>query len=392
MGNGEVQKTGLPLFERAAQLRDWWLGELIQLIPRRLRRLYAARPCHLVLHFDADGVKVYKEAQKLRKSSPSLRLQHDGQWSTALTFLGGYSRRWGRLLSLGLRLPVEQCLIRDKELPVAALRRAGEILLLDMERISPFARDDILSDWYQDQPPGEQSTMVRLTQVIVKRSLIDGYIADIKAAGLSLQAVDVYDQTGRVLPVNLLSQLPQQPRQISRTLSRAISLAAAAVIFLVTGIAVSAVYRQERALSQLTQQTATVRRQAVAIKTKLAMADQAEKQITGHRLRWIYRPTVLQIWEEVTRLLPDSAWVASFRINDNQLYLDGFAASASELIGMLGRSKYLSNVTFTSPVVADFQQRQERFQIRAKILQPGQRKDNADKHKIRLSIQESSPQ
>jgi Tfp pilus assembly protein PilN len=52
---------------------------------------------------------------------------------------------------------------------------------------------------------------------------------------------------------------------------------------------------------------------------------------------------------EVTKLLPDDAYLTTFRLRNNQIQLDGFARAASELIPTLEASERFKNVKFGSP-------------------------------------------
>ena len=52
---------------------------------------------------------------------------------------------------------------------------------------------------------------------------------------------------------------------------------------------------------------------------------------------------------EVTKLLPEDAYLTTFRLRSNQVQLDGFARAASELIPTLEASERFKNVKFGSP-------------------------------------------
>jgi general secretion pathway protein L len=52
---------------------------------------------------------------------------------------------------------------------------------------------------------------------------------------------------------------------------------------------------------------------------------------------------------EVTKLLPEDAYLTTFRLRSNQVQLDGFARAASELIPTLEESELFKNVRFLSP-------------------------------------------
>jgi general secretion pathway protein L len=78
--------------------------------------------------------------------------------------------------------------------------------------------------------------------------------------------------------------------------------------------------------------------------------------------------TVAETWEELTALLPDSAWITELRIVDGDASIDGFASSASDLIGILSKSQRLTDPEFSAPVLKVSERNVERFQIRMKLL------------------------
>ncbi len=69
---------------------------------------------------------------------------------------------------------------------------------------------------------------------------------------------------------------------------------------------------------------------------------------------------------ELSSLIPSDAYLTTFRVRSDRVELEGFAASASDLIPLLERSRYFRNVRFTSPVTK-VQNRQERFSLTAEI-------------------------
>jgi hypothetical protein len=82
----------------------------------------------------------------------------------------------------------------------------------------------------------------------------------------------------------------------------------------------------------------------------------------------------------VTRRLPTTAWLTDMRIENNILWLDGYARSASELVRIVGQSPMFSGVALSAPVTRDSAKAGERFQLRMKIEKieldqmPGRRK------------------
>jgi general secretion pathway protein L len=77
-------------------------------------------------------------------------------------------------------------------------------------------------------------------------------------------------------------------------------------------------------------------------------------------------PIVL-IWEELTRLLPDTAWITDLSFNRDGLTFSGSSVAAASLIPVLDASPLFQDATFVSPVVKIPGEKGERFAIRLKV-------------------------
>lgn len=69
---------------------------------------------------------------------------------------------------------------------------------------------------------------------------------------------------------------------------------------------------------------------------------------------------------ELTQVVPTDAYLTTFRMRNGRVELEGFAASASDLVPLLEKSKLFKNAQFTSPVTK-VQNNQERFSLTTDI-------------------------
>jgi Tfp pilus assembly protein PilN len=90
------------------------------------------------------------------------------------------------------------------------------------------------------------------------------------------------------------------------------------------------------------------------------------------------RPVVLNILRELTLLLPKGSWLSRVRITETTVDIEGYAASATELLPKLEASNYLKKVEFASPTFRDIRANAERFMIKMEIDDSGG-KVNAEK-------------
>ena len=79
------------------------------------------------------------------------------------------------------------------------------------------------------------------------------------------------------------------------------------------------------------------------------------------------RPLSLSMVREITSLLPGKAWLTRLRISETKVELEGYAASATELIPKLEASKYFSGVELAATTFRDQKLKADRFVIKMEI-------------------------
>lgn len=75
------------------------------------------------------------------------------------------------------------------------------------------------------------------------------------------------------------------------------------------------------------------------------------------------RPPVVAMLEAVTRVIPDTAYLAQLQLEGNILQVQGVARSASDLIAPLEASPMVVSAAFAAPVLRDPATRNEQFQL-----------------------------
>jgi general secretion pathway protein L len=60
---------------------------------------------------------------------------------------------------------------------------------------------------------------------------------------------------------------------------------------------------------------------------------------------------IVEIIDEISRILPDHTWIARLDLKGSELQLQGQSSAASSLIRIIESSPWFENVRFASPVV-----------------------------------------
>ena len=93
---------------------------------------------------------------------------------------------------------------------------------------------------------------------------------------------------------------------------------------------------------------------------------EAESRLTGLSARKAKSVTLAQVWEEVTNVLPDGAWLNELRLAGDTVQISGFAASSAGLIPLFEKSVLFTNPRLAATVTFDAREKKETFLIEMK--------------------------
>lgn len=335
----------------------WWGGELRALVPRGLIGNGVANGRRFVISLEGQRNRLLVERggqQTVLAESPA---------ASGIGDLAVLAKKHSTH-PIGLRFGSSDFFARVLELPTQAQGDYGRILDLDMERATPFRMADVVTAHHVvpgvNAAPGKRA----VRHLIVKRKTLDPLIAAMAERSLKPAFVDCWDETGvTAAPVDFLAlKASGAGRGVGFT--QAMSILAA-------GLAVSAllvvVVQHRQALENLEERTAAARVDASAIRQAIEQSQKAAQQVSeiGRLIRT--RLPAAQILEELTSLLPDTAWVTDLRLDGDTIDFTGFAASAAALVPILENSPQFSDASLTSPVVLDNAEDKEKFSMRLRL-------------------------
>lgn len=323
----------------------WWMRELKGLLARKS----VARP---------PGHKAYREIFLAEDHLEVTDISRSKEgWNRSL--LGGFTPYIGDeapalLLSrrnqpIVLALPVEKCFLHSVEVPKAALSRIDQFLGLELNRVTPFAASDVLTGWFETaDAPGETHTVI--SQVIVKRSIVAPLLEELARWKIPVSGIFARSPEGDYLPARLANPaLAIGDHSIGRWRRLAVAASVFAAFCALAG-AWAAFSRQAGDLEDLSQRIEAAQKKAVEVRKRLALMESSSQRIVELKAAKLSGPSPLAIWEELTRLVPDTAWVSSLAIDKAQVTIEGNARSPEELITLLDASPLFEAVSFNAPV------------------------------------------
>jgi general secretion pathway protein L len=354
----DLARNGLTAF------LGWWLGELTASVPRQIRWVARQNRRRVVLQLNQQEIILLErvgERARVIGSVASDRPDRAGQ-------LGALSQRLRRP-----RQPAILCLSGDLglrkfvSLPLAAKDDLDQLLRFEMDRLTPFGADEVHFA-YRIVDTDPQGRRITVELVVAPKTMVDQALETARMVGLvpaRLELVGAHSDDPA--PLDLLPHRSAD-RAGERRLVRALMLLA----MLLTMVAVTIPLHQQRSkLADLNDQIAATRAKAEESRTLREQLDQLTQAAYFLLAEKARRPMATDVLAELTRLVPDDAYLSQLDLQEGQVELHGSAVTASDLIGLLGQSPLFSAPQFRSPVTQDDDDGAERFHLSIELAAEG---------------------
>jgi general secretion pathway protein L len=345
-------------------LWSWWLAELAGMLPRRLKQVGRRERRQIVLLLNpGETVVLERTGDRARVVGAA-----DSQASDHARHLAALLQRVNPR-----RQPVTVCLSGDLglrkiiSLPLAARDDLEQLLRFEMDRLTPFRAEEVyFAQRIVDTDMPNRKIMVELA--VAPRSIVEQALQTARTAGAAASRVELgaARPDGRA-PLNLL---PQEAGDAAgeRRLIRA--LIVLALILAIVAVAIP-LQRQRSKLAALTDQVAATRVEAEESHALREELDQLSRTSTFLLAEKGRRPMTTEVLADLTRLMPDQAYLAQLTLQDGEVQLHGWAATASDLISLLDQSPLFRAPRFRSPVTRDGSDGTERFHLSVELAEGG---------------------
>jgi general secretion pathway protein L len=338
----------------------WWLAELRGLVPARFSRSERRQRQRLVLTLHGAEVALSEGAGAQEQSLGEAALDAPAEIDALRTAL---RRARHRKRGVTLRLGSDQGLRRTLQVPLAAREDLGQLLRFEMDRLSPVRTDEVQFA-YRVVDTDSANRRITVELQMAPRMVVDHALEVAERLDVVPAALELTDAgAGPAGALNLLPRDSGTSAQASR-LNRA--LAVLALLLAVAAVAIPLRHQRSTA-DELERHVAAAR---AAAEQSLTLREQLDELRAGVRFlidRKTQTPLVTEMLAELTRLIPDQAYVVQLTLRGSELQLHGFANTASELIGLLDQSALFHAPQFRSPVTQDPRQEAERFHISVEL-------------------------
>ena len=273
---------------------------------------------------------------------------------------------------IALEIAAGRCLTRVFDIPREAVRNLEAVLAADIARRTPFAPADVVHG-YVAAPVDGQPAKLTVTHMILRRDLAS---ADAERLGLTLEHIDALIPVGptgmRVGPSIRLTPPLTRPRWPGRL---ALALMIAGIALLATGL-VDTLGRLEAERAHIEGEISVAAAKAKTVREQIEGASGESALLAALTAEKAAQPGLMEVWEELSRLLPDGTWITEARLTEDKpgermVTIAGYSDGATALVGLLARSPVLAEPALTAAITPDATEGKDRFALQARIVTGG---------------------
>lgn len=262
-----------------------------------------------------------------------------------------------------LVLQPDQALLRTLTLPLAANSALDNVLAYELDRFTPLRPDQAHHVVHRR---AVMAGRLHVTIVAVRRDHMAQWLETFAEHGISLSRIDLLDNNGRRIGVQLLPAKTGQggKRPGSR---RLLVLALGLIILLLVGALMTLQSRESFLASRTVEVNA--RRAQVAelqgMRRELEQVTGSEMYLLNLKQRQTSRSLLLA---DLSTCLPQDTWLQSLQINrEGQVDLAGFSSNPSSLISQIKRCPRLVDAQYQGVIQPDAVAGKDRFYMRAHL-------------------------
>ena len=271
-----------------------------------------------------------------------------------------------------LVIPEAWAILKTAEFPLGVKKNLSNVISYELDRLTPLSSESALYDFLI---LGEDENRIRVMIAAMKTETLQPYVEALGEKGIAVSRVElaIPDDLGRdpggmesidTGGMNLLDRGVHKTEKtpVALTLVLLTVLIASGLFWLVSPLQI-----EEKRVEAI-DRAISVRRDEVkkieALKKDLEKVGKERAAINDFRA---FRLPMLDLLMELTRILPDKAWLSRVRCTETTVEIDGYAASATDILPKLETSRYFKKVEFASPTIRDARLNADHFIIKMEI-------------------------
>ncbi|MEN5220880.1 PilN domain-containing protein [Stenotrophomonas sp.] len=321
----------------------WWRQSLLAWLPVRWQWAMGWSRSRLLLQRDGEVLRLQRQTGEQIEAIAEL------PWPVSPATLDTVLDARLRSLPRHWLLPAGSVLRRPLRLPAAAAERLRDVVGFEIDRQTPFDASQVSYDVRELGALPDGQLQVEL--VVIPRVQLEQWAQQAGPWAQAVAGVDAVDATGQPLDVNLLPVAQRQPYR--DPMARWNWLLAVGAVVLLALAGHQLIDNRQAAADQLREQVDAAARDArrvAAERQQLQSLVEGAAFLEGKRAE---HASTVEIWNELTRLLPDGTYLEKMSIEGTTLQLIGLSREASQLVPLLQDSPLWRKVNLTGVLQAD---------------------------------------
>ncbi len=340
---------------------QWWIAELISLLPPGLRSRIEGRGRYLLaeLHEEKCSIRYGQRGDFVALGDYELEALKSTQWRHR------FADEAAKVDDTILFLPPGLLLVREISLPLATASNLNNVLLFEMDRYTPFKADQVYYGFRIVQRDLKaQTVLVRIA--LITRQRLDPILNTLSSLGMPPTVVaPAAEASSTLYSMNLLPKSLQGSRSNRHQL---VARGRLLLVLITIGLLFwLPLYYQDHTIASLNTAMEEPRLQAETareVNEQINVLTQSQGFLERKKSSSVSN---LMLLNELTEVLPDHTWISNLQVDATGVRLQGESREASALISVLESTRYLRNVRFASPVTLNARTTKERFAIVADL-------------------------
>lgn len=346
----------------------WWGRELAFWVPEKLRQALSDKSGYVFLTVIGETLQITRMTEEDKQTVAELAITEQGlaQYQTLMDENTDLEKA-----HCILRLTSEQAIKKILYLPVAAKENLNQVVAFELDRYTPFKTEQVY--FSVKQLSKETNGQIKVLLVVTPKTTLDSICLELNNAGI-YPAVVEYEQAANDFEQDLeiYNLLPEQIRPRKDRVTQILTwLFAGIALLLSIAVLVYPVWHEGQTVKSLKQQLKGLTKDASLVQSRQLEIDDIVDETTRLIKTKNSTPSMTELINTLSKLIPDDTWVTHFRYNEARLQIQGQSPVASTLIGILEASSLFSNARFVSPLTQDKRTGLERFQISVDIKVQG---------------------
>jgi len=336
---GAVSQALAPAREQLGEYWRWWTGELAGMLPASLRARLTAPPPTLLAEPDgAGGFRFTRLERGIGRPASAAEAARLPVW---------------------LSLPAASVLEKQLDWPAMSAADLRRAVRLDLDRQTPLPAEAL---WFEVRAVRRDAARKRLVArlLVAEDRVVAAALADLARTHGITRVAGVLAAGEALRPAAAASQ-PAAPARPG--LRGWLLLLCAALGVLNLGLHLDAEAARMARLDQAVAEARQRVQRVDALRTQIAERRRLRDDVASRRAGL----PLVALLDELTRRIPDEAWLDSIEVRGSALTLSGHAPAAVRLVAAIEASPLLTEAQFRSPVTRDRSSGRERFDMQVKL-------------------------